>query len=108
MTAQWKPIIVYELCYLQSIGLGQTIGLENGMFFTLPLPFALTQTKFLRWVPVAKNDNYFLFAAKEDFFALKSTPVADYLNVVRQWPDSPPQSNSLDKAPERGPNVTRA
>ena len=75
--------------------------------------------------PCSKTDHYFLLAAKGDSFALKNfffvlknylkllhrknklfnfraqthTPVADYINEVRQWPDLLPQSKFLRQGP---------
>ena len=79
--------------------------------------------------PCSKTYQYFILAAKEDSFALKNIfvvlksylkllhgkilfnfraqthpPVADYVDVVRQWPDLPPQSKLL----RQGPGTSRS
>ena len=47
--------------------------------------FALTQVKISRMRPCSKTDHYFILAAKEDFFALKSNFWVTNLLKVIGW-----------------------
>ena len=93
-----KFYVIYVPCKL--LTWIKTIGLENGIvfpFFAFPFLFALTQSKSLRWGPVAKSAIIFFWAAKEDFRFEKHFFVLQIYSMLLHG------NNKLFKISERNP-----